>query len=146
MGPEALGYDNKGNLYIEGLGSGSQELVCELPFQSGKLQVDSFDQAINRGDGVMWDGKSVMLADVRSGSINLSLVKSSHKGVIKTVGTSTLTDQDCSSLLVLGPFVVGQKHRQLHQNSTPCACSVVLAALQSIEGGTSKCAVRLSGL
>jgi hypothetical protein len=114
VGPQALGYDNKGNLYIEGLGGGSQVLLCELPFKSGKLQVDSFDQSINSADGVMWDGKYVTLADGLSGSVNLYQVKSSHKGVVKTVGTTTLVDQNCSSLLVLGPFAVGQKNTPLN--------------------------------
>jgi len=109
-GPAALGYDSKGNLFVEAYNPSYVVVICELRFQGGKLQIDSFDQSIDLPDGAMWDGKYLMLADQRDGDSYLYRVKLPHEGVVKTVGVTTLTDQNCEGTYVLGPFVVGAKN------------------------------------
>ena len=110
-GPAALGYDNKGNLFIEAYNFASRIIICELPSRSSRIQVDSFDSPIDLPGGVMWDGKFVMIADRQSvGYTNLYQVKSPHKGFVKTVGTTTLTGQGCRASYVFEPFVVGAKN------------------------------------
>jgi hypothetical protein len=111
LGPAAVGYDSKGNLFVEAYSGPSYVVViCELPFQSRKLQIDSFDQSINLPDGAMWDGKYLMLADHRNDNVTIYRVKSPHERVVKTVGVTTLADQKCGAPYVLGPFVVGAKN------------------------------------
>ena len=58
------GYDDKGNLYVDGLspGRGSFELV-ELPKGSGTFTNISLNQSISLPGGVQWDGKYLAVAD-----------------------------------------------------------------------------------
>lgn len=121
-GPAALGYDNKGNLFIEAYNYASRVIICELPSRSGWIQVDSFDSTIDLPGGVMWDGKFVMIADRESvGHTNLYQVKSPHKGFVKTVGTTTLTGQGCRASSVFEPFVVGARNTPASPPSRPAA-------------------------
>jgi hypothetical protein len=58
------GYDEKGNLYVDGVspGRGSFELA-ELPKGSGTLTNISLNQNISLPGGVQWDGKYLAVAD-----------------------------------------------------------------------------------
>lgn len=57
------GYDNKGDLFVDGLGSGSTFQFAELPKGGPALQDIALDQSITWPGGVEWDGKYVVVED-----------------------------------------------------------------------------------
>ena len=64
--PNSPGYDDKGNLFVEGLESLQQNVtgVCLLPAGGNVLAPVNFGVALHDGGGAMWDGKYMTLADV----------------------------------------------------------------------------------
>jgi hypothetical protein len=57
------GYDNKGNLFVDGLGNSDNFLFEELPSGSGTFTNITLNQSIAPPGGVQWDGKYVAVLD-----------------------------------------------------------------------------------
>jgi hypothetical protein len=56
------GYDNAGNLFVDGIGNGKFVLV-ELPSGSSTLKTITLDQSVGFPGEVQWDGKYVAIGD-----------------------------------------------------------------------------------
>ncbi len=57
------GYDNKGNLFVDGLATGSAFAFAELPHGSIKFKNVVLNQSILYPGGVQWDGKHMAVGD-----------------------------------------------------------------------------------
>lgn len=57
------GYDNKGNLFVDGWSSGSTFAFGELPTGGSKLKTITLNHGITYPGGVQWDGKHVAIGD-----------------------------------------------------------------------------------
>lgn len=57
------GYDNKGNLFVDGLSSGSASEFAKLPKGSKTLKSITLNQTVQLPGGVQWDGKYVAIGD-----------------------------------------------------------------------------------
>jgi hypothetical protein len=120
------GYDDTGDLFVEGNINGSPpDKVCELPARGSALErVQVLNKAIHDAEGVMWDGKYITLSDSNPYDKSNSGVTAVYEAVatkatagnaavLTIVGTTILTDdcfhgQDDSE--VMQPFVVGKKN------------------------------------
>ncbi|HEY1745325.1 MAG TPA: hypothetical protein VGG11_00960 [Xanthobacteraceae bacterium] len=57
-------YDNQGNLYVDGFGTGSAFEFGEIPRGSSSFTNITLNQAIDAPGGVKWDGKHVVVGDL----------------------------------------------------------------------------------
>jgi hypothetical protein len=57
------GYDNKGNLFVDGVNSGSVFTLAELPHGKNSLSTIPFKQTIEWPGGVQFDGKDLAIGD-----------------------------------------------------------------------------------
>ncbi len=57
------GYDNKGNLFVDGLDYSYNFMLVELPRNKGKFETIALDQAFSGWGGVQWDGNYVAVGD-----------------------------------------------------------------------------------
>jgi len=74
------GYDDKGNLFVDGLNSSYAFAFVELPVGSGSLKSISLNQSVGFPGGVQWDGKYVAIGD--------QFYKSGHTSVIYQISVS----------------------------------------------------------
>jgi len=81
------GYDDAGNLFVDGIGPGSAFLIAELPKGGKALTEVTLDHSILFPGGVQWDGKDLAVGDDRSSYIYRFAV-SGYKG--KRVGATRL--------------------------------------------------------
>jgi hypothetical protein len=63
------GYDNKGNLFVDGASSGSQFAFAELPKGSKTFTDITLDKNVGWPGGVQWDGQYVAVGDTDAGVI-----------------------------------------------------------------------------
>ena len=82
------GYDDKGNLFVNGLTQASTTGFAELPKGGKKLVNITLDQNIVAAGGVQWDGKYVAVGDEASDTIYRFSI-SGKKGT--TAGTAALS-------------------------------------------------------
>lgn len=114
------GYDDRGNLYVEGslIGGGA---ICEIPARRAGTELTkvSFDKTIHEAAGIMWDGKYLALADTNPyAGTNYAITaiyqaKRTASGGLTTVGTTILKDTcfyGMGDTLVTQPFIVGAKN------------------------------------
>jgi hypothetical protein len=110
--PLPPGYDQKGDLYVEGDegGSGLSNPVCVLPRQGKALRPVRINVRIPIPEGVMWDGKYITLATevgVDPKTAIYQMAKNSS-GDLKKVGQTVLTDSCYGDRAeVRQPFIVG---------------------------------------
>jgi hypothetical protein len=57
------GYDNKGDLFVDGINYGSAFVFAELPKGSKTLKNITLNQSFQYGGGVQWDGTYVAVGD-----------------------------------------------------------------------------------
>ncbi len=57
------GYDNKGNLFVDGGNPSGQFRFAELPHGKAAFKDITLDAPINSGGSVQWDGKNMTVAD-----------------------------------------------------------------------------------
>jgi DNA-binding beta-propeller fold protein YncE len=81
------GYDNEGNLFIDGLNSDFQFQFAELPKGSYNFRHISLSQSFEYAGGVQWDGKYVAVGDSDAGVIYQVDVTPSSATI---VGSTTL--------------------------------------------------------
>lgn len=68
--PSLCGYDDAGNLFVDGQGASSGAFAfAELPKGGNKLKDITLDQQITFGGGVQWDGKYVAVGDQSNNTI-----------------------------------------------------------------------------
>ena len=110
--PNSPGYDDKGNLFVEGLVSLQQDQIglCVLPAGGSSLNPVDAGIAFHEGGGAMWDGKYMTLADVFHDqnfrdSTAIYRVSTTASGGITWVGTTVLRDTRIPQ-----PFILGTKN------------------------------------
>jgi hypothetical protein len=109
------GYDNKGNLYVQGFTSSApyNYNVCELPVGGTALAVVPIDVTFSGPQTVMWDGKYITLSDQLYGNNCCTAVyqaKELASGGLEVVGTTILTDPCNSDTELNQTFIVGKKN------------------------------------
>jgi hypothetical protein len=57
------GYDNKGNLFVDGWSAGSSFAFVELPKNGNKFKTITLNHSISYPGGVQWDGNHVAVGD-----------------------------------------------------------------------------------
>jgi hypothetical protein len=83
------GYDNRGNLFIDGETSSSQFAFAELPKGSSDFKGIDLNHGVEWPGGVQWDGKDVAVGDTDAGVVYRTV---GAKGKVK--GTTQLSDSD----------------------------------------------------
>ncbi|MGC9991617.1 MAG: hypothetical protein ABSD52_04335 [Candidatus Cybelea sp.] len=98
-----IGYDNKGNIFLDGVDSGRDFEFVELPKGSSSFTEISLSVSITTPGGVQWDGKYVTVGDAKNGNI----YQTNGAGG-KVEGTTSLTDSDgIFQYFIAGKRVVG---------------------------------------
>jgi DNA-binding beta-propeller fold protein YncE len=102
---EFCGYDNHGNLYIDGTTKGSALVYAELPSGSSSLSELNLDQSIGFPGGVQWDGKHLAIGD-QSAAVIYQFAISGSTGT--KVGSTPLTgSKDVVQFWIQGKRVIG---------------------------------------
>jgi hypothetical protein len=100
------GYDDKGNLFVDGLTQASTTGFAELP-KGGKKLIDiALDQNIVAAGGVQWDGKYVAVGDEASDTIyrfSISGKKGTTAGVAALSGGSAVVQFWIDGSKIVGP-------------------------------------------
>ncbi|HEY1654659.1 MAG TPA: hypothetical protein VGF86_06075 [Candidatus Tumulicola sp.] len=110
----APGYDDRGNLYLEGFYAGPA--ICELPAGGSSLRpVAISGGTLGTPGGVMWDGKHLTFSDPHTGpdghETTIYRARESASGDLTVVGATLLTDR-CNDdyAWIDAPFIVGRKN------------------------------------
>lgn len=87
------GYDNRGNLFVDGqVGSQSQEAIfLELRHGTGKLQSLTLNQSFEHVGAIQWDGKYVAIGDDEAEKIYRFAISGSSGTLQGTVSLNGLT-------------------------------------------------------
>lgn len=86
------GYDNKGNLFIDGSGSGSRVYLAELPRGSGTLADVTLDKTINWYGQIQWDGTRITIEDRPDSALYRLKVSGSTATIVGTTPLKQWTD------------------------------------------------------
>ncbi len=98
-----IGYDSKGNIFVDGLDSSRNFEFAELPKGSSSFTEISLGVSITTPGGVQWDGKYVTVGDAKNGNI----YQTNGAGG-KVEGTTSLSDSDgIFQYFIAGKRVVG---------------------------------------
>jgi hypothetical protein len=112
------GYDDQGNLYVEGESTTGIFNICELPHGSKTLRTVSSNVPIDYPAGVTWDGKYLVLADQTyqdSKYSGLYRATEDASGNLTEVSGTELVTGDCDADDVIVPFIVGKKNTPLNR-------------------------------
>jgi hypothetical protein len=107
--PYFCGYDDEGNLFVDGLSSSYGFILAELPSGGGKLQTIGLNGSVDFPGGVAWDGSYVAIGDqYYQGEHTSAIYQVSVSGSAGTVeGTTKLTSScDALQFVVQGGTVV----------------------------------------
>jgi hypothetical protein len=98
-------YDNKGNLFVDGLGSGGVFTFAEIPAGSTSFTNITLSQPIGSPGGVQWDGTHIAVGDKVINVIYEFIIKG-KKGT--EVGTTPLVDAvEVDDFWIDRPNVIG---------------------------------------
>ena len=86
------GYDNEGNLFVDGSGSGPQVYFGELPREGSTLMNVSLSKTIDWYGQVQWDGAYITLEDQPDSSIYRLKVSGSTAMIVGTTSLERWTD------------------------------------------------------
>jgi hypothetical protein len=86
------GYDDKGNLFVDGTGNDSKVHFAELPKGSGTLVNVNLSKSINWFGQVQWDGAHITLEDEPASAVYRLKVSGSTALVVGTTRLSQWTD------------------------------------------------------
>jgi hypothetical protein len=107
--PNSPGYDDKGNLFVEGIVSLQQNTagVCVLAAGGNSLNPESTDFQLHLGGSAMWDGRYMTLADINQGrsfrdSTLIYRVSISSSGSLTKVGTTKIPHSNMRQAFILG--------------------------------------------
>jgi hypothetical protein len=99
------GYDNVGNLFVDGATSDSAFAFAELPSGGTSFEKISLSQKIGIAGGVQWDGTHVAVGD-RDTNVIYEFAISGTKGE-KVSSTSLIAASDVDQFWIEGPKVIG---------------------------------------
>jgi hypothetical protein len=87
------GYDDQGNLFVDGLGAGGKFALAELVAGGSSLESISLDQTVDFPGGIGWDGEYLAIGDQAFQGMHTSAIyQVSVTGSTGTVeGTTSLT-------------------------------------------------------
>jgi hypothetical protein len=116
------GYDNKGNLFVEGRNYYGGTAVAELTAGGSSLEPVSINQTIYFPGSVMWDGKHITLTDQDAGgnpsspATTIYQMSESDSGGLTVVGSTPLLDNcNGSQVDVVQPFILGRKNTPMNK-------------------------------
>jgi hypothetical protein len=95
-----IGYDNKGNIFVDGVDSSRNFEFAELPKGSSSFTEITLGVSITTAGGVQWDGKYVTVGDAKNGNIYQT---NGAGGQVE--GTTSLNDSDG----IFQYFIAGRK-------------------------------------
>ncbi|HLY02959.1 MAG TPA: hypothetical protein VKR56_10775 [Candidatus Cybelea sp.] len=99
----ACGYDNQGDLFVDGVNDSDLFEFAELPKGSGTLTTIALDQSIEWPGGIQWDGKYLAVGDAEAG-----VIYQTNGGGGHVVGSTTLDSTDyVRQFWKVGSHVVG---------------------------------------
>ncbi len=81
------GYDDRGNLFVDGQNNQSDFVFAELPKRATKLKIITLNQAIGWPGGVQWDGKHIAVGDQNTPVLYRFSIRGSRG---RKVGTTSL--------------------------------------------------------
>jgi hypothetical protein len=102
FGDLKCGYDNKGNLFIDGYVFSGNLNFAELPKGGSTLKNVTLDQTFEGGGGIQWDGKHLAVGDQYAAYIYQFDIRGSRG---KEVGSTPLTGSGAVSQF----FIAGSK-------------------------------------
>ena len=110
------GYDESGNLYVEGQNGAVS--VCELPSGGTSMNAVSFNKTIYFPGSVMWDGEYITLTDQEyGGQYETAIYQATEgSGTLTAVGATQLSG-NCSLHYVdiVQPFIVGKSNTPVNR-------------------------------
>jgi hypothetical protein len=119
---QPAGYDDNGNLYVEGANESNEMVICELPAGSANMRtVSSSGIGIGNAGAVTWDGKYLVLSGnpIRSGSRGSELlvrVTEESDGSLEAVSTTQLVDFCYDGYVDIPlPFILGKKNTPVNR-------------------------------
>jgi hypothetical protein len=93
------GYDDEGNLFVDGLNSAYDFVLLELPSGGGTLQMVNLSATVNFPGGVAWDGEYMAIGDQEySGEHTSAIEQFSVSGSAGTLEGKTPLTGSCDSL------------------------------------------------
>jgi hypothetical protein len=104
---EFCGYDNKGNLFVDGTGQSGRFEFAKLPKGSDAFKNITLNQSIGWGGQVQWDGSRIVVgADSAAPAVAYQFVINGRKG--KEVGSTTLSGSvSVPQFWVQGAVIIG---------------------------------------
>jgi hypothetical protein len=135
--PTRPGYDQQGNLYVEGhLGYGHPTIVCEIPHRGHALRPVSIDASIPIPEGVMWDGQHITLAGIAGSPPRTVIYRMAEdaSGNLTTVDKTALTDT-CNGIRaeVEQPFIVGNENTPANRRQSNAVVGGNMACLSTFD-------------
>jgi len=119
---QPAGYDDKGNLYLEGVNASNGVVICELPADSTSMRVvSSSGIGIGNAGAVTWDGKYLVLSGnpIGSGSQGSELlvrVTEGADGSLQAVSDTQLVDSCYDGYVDIPlPFILGEKNTPVNR-------------------------------
>jgi hypothetical protein len=107
------GYDNKGNLFVEGE-NGLTQLLDELPTNHNRFkEITLVGATVTEGASVMWDGHYVAVTDQAYQNLTTAIYRVSVSGSTGTVISTTQLTDNCAgssepSTDVVQPWITGK--------------------------------------
>jgi len=77
------GYDDRGNLFIDGWNRSGVVILLELPKGSSQFKIMSLDHTIQKPGGLLWDGKYIAISDEGTAAIDRMTPVGKVMGVVK---------------------------------------------------------------
>jgi|HubBroStandDraft_5_1064220.scaffolds.fasta_scaffold04630_6 hypothetical protein len=113
------GFDDQGNLYVEGWSQSYGGQICELPAHGTHLVTRKTDVSGVASDGIMWDGKhlTVEAPDQTNPDVAViyRVVSRGASGKLITVGRTLLRDKACGGAKAYQPFMVGKRNTPVNK-------------------------------
>ncbi len=105
------GYDDKGNLFVDGLDKSANSTVfAELPKSGAKLVTITLNQKIGSPGGVQWDGQHVVVGDIGSATVYAFAI-SGNQGILTGethfTGAKSVTKSWIEGQRIIAPDSVG---------------------------------------
>ena len=111
------GFDDKGNLYVDGCGSGTEYVIAELPAGSGTFAIYRLDNSVGTPGQVQWDGKYITYESLGVPSIISRLrISGSKANVVDTVTLDDIRHRQLQSWIYGGNIIVPYNDRGRRQN------------------------------
>ena len=104
---EFCGYDDKGNLFVDGTGQSGRFEFAELPKGSDTFKNISLNQSIEWGGQVQWDGRHIVVgADDTAPAVAYQFMLKGSR--VKEVGSTTLFDSvSVPQFWIQGAVIIG---------------------------------------